>query len=81
MKFRLDEKMHNIRMYLWKKCGSLQGDNYFYPLEWYVSTGRASREFLKKLMDSKPFIIGRILAKGGSYEEAIANVKRKLKVA
>lgn len=68
-------------MYLWEKYGGLQGDNYFYPLEWYVSTGRASTEFLKKLIDSKPFIIGRILAKGGSYEEAIANVKRKLKVA
>ena len=53
MKFRLDEKMHNIRMYLWEKYGSLLGDSYFYPLEWYVSTGRASTEFLKKLIDSK----------------------------
>lgn len=81
MKFRLDEKMHNIRMYLWEKYGSLQGDNYFYPLEWYVNTGRASTEFIRKLIDSKHFVIGRILAKGGSYDEAVLNLKHKLKVA
>jgi hypothetical protein len=48
-------------------------------LAWYINTGRACPEFLRKLFAQKPFVIGRILHKGGSTEEVINNIKRRLR--
>lgn len=53
-------------------------DFYLAPLKHYVSTGRASTEFLHKLVNAKPFMIARELRKGGSYDEAIERVKTYL---
>lgn len=55
-------------------------DYYLAPLTHYVQTCRASTEFLHKLVDAKPFMIARVLMKGGSYNEAIDRVKAYLKV-
>ena len=53
-------------------------DFYLAPLSYYVATGRASTEFLHKLVDAKPFMIARVLMKGGSYDEAMGRVKEFL---
>lgn len=53
-------------------------DFYLAPLSYYIHTGRASTEFLHKLVDAKPFMIARALMKGGSYDEAISRVKNYL---
>ena len=51
------------------------------PLEWYVKTGRASCDFMRKLATKKPYRIFQIMRKtGGSYEEAIQAVKNDLGV-
>lgn len=52
------------------------------PLEWYVKTGRASCDFMRKLSAKKPYCIFRVMHKtGGSYEDAIQAVKQYLGIA
>lgn len=63
-----------IEMYLSRRYGYRQAQVDLYPLTWYISTGRASRDFLGKLIEAKPYMIGRKLHQGGSYEEAIDRV-------
>lgn len=67
--------MWNIKRYMMFKWGCDAADREFYPLEWYVATGRASTTFLHKLFDAKPFMIGRLLHKGGSVDDAISRIK------
>ena len=67
----IDSYLWSVRKYLWGKCGIDDGDRALSPLEWYVATGRASTEFLGKLVEVKPFVIGRILLRGGSDSEVI----------
>ncbi len=44
------------------------------PLTWYINTGRASSDFLRRLLAAKPFMVARRLHKGGTYEETINRV-------
>lgn len=44
------------------------------PLSWYISTGRASVEFIRMVLTAKPFMVARKLHEGGSYDEAIQRV-------
>ena len=48
------------------------------PLHWYVYSGRASTEFLRKLMRTKPFLVARGLIKGGSDEETINRICKRI---
>ena len=50
------------------------------PLRWYIWTGRASIVFLHRFCDAKAFVVARVLEKGGSYDEVIARLKKKLEV-
>ena len=45
------------------------------PLEWYVKTGRASCDFLHRLIKVKPFMIARRVAEGGSTDEVMDRIK------
>lgn len=44
------------------------------PLMWYIDTGRASTEFLRKLLDTKPYLVARRLRKGGTYDEVVNRI-------
>lgn len=49
------------------------------PLRWYIDTGRASTEFLYRLINkSKPFMVARKLHVGGTDEEIIKRIKSYL---
>ena len=48
------------------------------PLTWYVNSGRASTAFLHKLYEARPVLVARDLAKGGSYDEALARVFNRI---
>lgn len=75
----INKKMHEIRMELWKKTGSsVRGDSLMYPLVYYVNTGRASAEFLKRLINAKTFMIVRKLQSGGSDQEIMKRIKKYL---
>ena len=71
----IDMFLWNVRHYLERKYGSREAERMSDPLFWYVRTNRASLDFLGKLIEKKPYLIGRVLAKGGSYDEAIQRVK------
>ena len=73
----IDNQLWTIKLYLMKKHGCRAGEALFAPLEWYISTGRASADFLRWFVSAKAFVIGRLLAKGGSYDEAVARLKAK----
>lgn len=48
------------------------------PLTWYISTGRASGEFIRKLRAARPVLVARDVHKGGSYEDVINRVCKRI---
>jgi len=64
-----------IETYLMRKYGVDQASRDLYPIQWYVRTGRASMEFIKKLCNCKPFMIARLLHEDGSVDEQIKRVR------
>lgn len=48
------------------------------PLALYIETGRASVEFLRLLFISRPVLVARDLAKGGSDHEALERVFKRI---
>lgn len=73
-KTTIDVCLWGIERYLMSKYGISQAQRDMSPLLWYVNTGRASIDFIRKLMQAKPYMIGRKLHAGGSYDEAIKRV-------
>lgn len=72
---KIEDCIWNVKMYLARKYGITIAEIDISPLEWYISTGRASTDFIRKMLNEKAFRIGRILHKSGSYEDAINNLK------
>lgn len=77
--------MNRIDRYLWKVERYLhhhytvdEAYRLYEPLAWYIYTCRASAGFIDRLLTIQPYVIGRILAKGGSTDEAIARVKARV---
>ena len=68
----------HIQRYIMEKQGCDAAERAMSPLKWYVLTGRASPDFLRLLLDAKPFLIGRTLIQGGSDTEIIAAVKNRI---
>ena len=75
---KIESCIWEIQLYLMNHYGCTAADREIAPLKWYVNTGRASLQFLHKLIDAKPFVIARILHKGGSDDSIIASIKTKL---
>lgn len=73
-----DRYIWKVEAYLMRKYGVDEAKRMIDPLCWYIATARASVDFLWKLTDTKPFVIGRILARGGSYDEVINNIKMRI---
>ena len=48
------------------------------PLHWYVRTGRATPDFLQRMIICKPFKISRRLVQEGSDEEIINQIKKTI---
>ena len=72
----INAMLWNIQRYLMDRYGVDTSYRDIAPLTWYVNTGRATIDFLKKLMAAKQFMIARKLHEGGSYEEAVARIKK-----
>ena len=66
----------NVEKDLLWKYGTQQAKQDMAPLEWYISTGRASVDFIRHLIYAKPFMVARKLHNGGSYDEVIERVKQ-----
>lgn len=77
---KIDDTTWQITKWIMQKHGMFAAYHYIAPLIWYIKTGRASTEFLRRLCEAKPFVIGRQLVAGGSDDEIIQRVKKKLGV-
>lgn len=77
---RIDDHIWKVKYYLMRKHGCGQANLFISPLTWYIRTGRASVEFLKKFLNARPYMIGRLLAKSGTYDGAITALKQYLNV-
>lgn len=71
----IESCLWHIQRSIIKHHGFDQSERDIAPLKWYINTGRASLDFLNRLVEAKPFMIGRKLHEGGSYEDAIQRVK------
>ena len=72
----VDNFLWSVQRCLMLKHGTEASYAEIAPLEWYISTGRASCEFLRLLVSAKPFMLARKLHQGGTYEEALARIKK-----
>ena len=75
----IDSFLWSVQRYIVHKHGVDASYRAMDPLVWYINTGRASMSFLKNLVQAKPFMIGRILMKGGSTDDVIKAVKAYIK--
>lgn len=75
---RYDEYIWKVESYLRSRYGVDAADRMISPLTWYVGTGRASATFLINMVQEKPFVIGRILAKGGSYDDVVRKIRKRI---
>lgn len=76
MYYKLESYFHTVQMCLVEKhripfdyAGTMVSD-----LSWYTDTGRASVEWCKRLLNTKPYLVARRVAKGGSTNEIIKRV-------
>lgn len=66
-----------VERYLMGRYGSTQARIDIDPLKWYVVTGRAPVQFIRLMVQKKPYLVARILhKKGESYNEIISNIKK-----
>lgn len=70
----IDTGLWNIERYLMERYGCDAAVRDMASLRWYIDTGRASADIIRKILMAKPFMIGRLLHKGGSYDDAIRRV-------
>ena len=71
--------MWKIQKYLMQKYGATEAERDISPLQWYINTGRASADFLLKLVNTKSYLIAKILHNGGSDSEIIKRIKNYIK--
>ena len=50
--------------------------NMIYPLWHYIFSARASTEFMRALLSTKPFMIARRICAGGSDDEIMERIKK-----
>ena len=76
---------NKIDFYLWSvqreivhRHGCDAAERAMYPLAWYVYTGRGSATFLSLLLSARPVLIARDLMSGGSDDEIIDRVCKRI---
>ena len=73
-----DRYLWRVESYLLGRHGVTDTWRILDPLQWYINTGIASVTFLQKLYDVKPYCIARILEKGGSVDETIKRIRKRV---
>ena len=74
-----DQYMFAVNDMAWKLIDQCNIDWPFatqpvYPINWYCSTGRASAQFIKALLDIRPDVIARRLVHPGSDDEVLSRI-------
>lgn len=71
----IDSYLYAVESYLMKQYGIDQARRDIDPLKWYINSGRAPVQFIGMMTQKKPYMIGRKLHQGGSYDDAVKRVK------
>lgn len=71
----VDAGLWAIRYYLMQRYGVDESARDIAPLSWYIHTGRATPDFIRAVFIAKPYMIGRKLHMGGTYDEVINRIK------
>ena len=71
----IQDGLWRIELYLMQRYGIDTARQDMYPLVWYVNTDRASAAWIRVLLSCKPYMIARILHRGGSIDDVIRNVE------
>ena len=74
MNTKIETGLWHIEWYLMQRYGVDTAKRDMDPIKWYIYTGRASVDVTNRLLCAKPFMVGRLLHKGGSYDEIIRRV-------
>lgn len=74
----IDTMIWHIQREIMDRHGADASYRLIAPLVWYINTGRASAEFLRLLFASRPVLVARDLAKGGSDLEALERVFKRI---
>ena len=76
----LEIYINDVWRYICTRNGVTAADRMTAPLEWWIKTGRANLPECKKLIEKKPYVIGRILKEkdGQDYTEIIAEIRQKI---
>jgi len=74
----IDGKLYDIQCEVSKREGVRWAERDMQPLYWYVNTGRASTDFLHKLFAVKPYLIARDILKGGSDQDVIDRICKRI---
>lgn len=79
----IENQMWSVRSYLLKKLNSnFEADIMVSPLVWFIVTGRASTPFIHWFLDTKPYVIGRVLLNTpGSTDDVVRALKAKAGIA
>lgn len=74
----IDDTIYSIKSKLCKKCTIADSERYMTPLLYYISTGRASTEFLKALVNlterQKSTIANKLVKNYGNDKAAIDSI-------
>lgn len=79
-KTAIDDYCWRVQRYLMERYGCDVASRDMQALNYFIGTGRASTVFLKALIAAKPYLVARRLHDGGSIDEAIARVRKLLRV-
>lgn len=74
----IDNFIWSVEKVLWDSYGLDASERLMYPLKWYIFTGRASADFLNRLSQEKPKVIGMLLKSGGSDYEVMNRIKKHI---
>lgn len=77
----IDTMLWHIQREDMVRHGCDQAERDMMPLNWYINSGRASVAFLRCLIHTSPCMVARDLHKGGSYDEVINRVCKRIKFA
>lgn len=78
-KTMIDTCLWSIQRELMHRYGCDQAERDMWPLWWWINTGRASTPFLRALVNARPVLVARDLHKGGSYDEVVQRVERRIR--
>lgn len=75
----IETMLWHIQREIMQRHGVDAAERYMAPLKWYIDTGRASAGFLHALYYARPVLVARDLAKGGSDDEALERVFKRIR--